>query len=80
MDEHPRPGQICPVSGNSGEWDGGVLIEATSSTEASKVAAFMNLQCFYGNTGADRLSVQIRNGYEEPHAARTSGEDFRRRA
>ncbi|CAK0901425.1 unnamed protein product, partial [Prorocentrum cordatum] len=44
----PRPGQIAPVTGEGGHWDGGVVAETADPAQAQAISKMLNGMCFAG--------------------------------
>ncbi|CAK0813390.1 unnamed protein product, partial [Prorocentrum cordatum] len=60
---HPRPGQIAPVAGARGEWDGGFIVEAATPAQTKAIALLLNGMCFAGAAGARRLAINVNHDY-----------------
>jgi hypothetical protein len=63
LDCDPRPGQLAPVTGRAGEWDGAFIIETHDSNSTAALAKFLNHECFSTASGPRRPTVEVRHDY-----------------
>jgi hypothetical protein len=63
LDSDPKPGQISPVSGRAGVWDGAFVIDTPNSTCTAEVAKFLNHECFNTTSGPRRPTAEVRHDY-----------------
>ena len=77
--EIPRPGQLAPVSGQGGGWDGGFVAETSNPEQTQAVARMLNGLCFAGAAGAHWLNVELQHDHGHRSARGRQGNEGRRR-
>jgi hypothetical protein len=75
----PKPGQLSPVSGETGTWDGAFVLETRAPEQTEQLANYLNQHCIPSVNGPQRLRVEVRDDYSSTGRARPRQGGGRRR-